>query len=86
MCSRKETEKIYKDLRMLYDQYRMSRITSILADKKNGETERDIDITCTRLIQYVKAAVELESSEEAASQPGGSLHTAILIEDDDTTE
>lgn len=86
MCSRKENEKIYKDLRMLYDQYRMSRITSILADRKNGETERDVDITCSRLIQYVKAAVELESSEEEASRPGGSLRTAILIEDDDNDE
>lgn len=90
-CSRKETEKVYKDLRMLYDQYRISRITSLLADydkkKSDGESlsGRDVDITCTQLIHYIKAAVELEPSD-AASQPGGSLHTAILIEDDENDE
>lgn len=83
MCSRKENEKIYKDLRMLYDQYRISRISSLIADYSKNErasTEStDVDITCTRLIQYIKTCVEVQPD---ASLPGGSLRTAILIEDE----
>lgn len=81
-CSRKETDKVYKDLRLLYDQFRISRITNLLANYEKKPEESTVDVTCTRLIGYIKSAIEKEASALDASEPGGSLRTAILIEDD----
>ena len=82
-CSRKENEKIYKDLRILYNQYRISRITNLLANYEKKPDQCDVDITCTCLINYIKNTLEQESNTLEALRPGSSIQTAILIDDDE---